>query len=95
MKTAGFTNLQMHNQVLTLGEWGWIIGSKKYTKKQMIQQLKKTSFKDLHNKWLNQEAIPLITSFGKPLIDTSKVQINTINSPMLYKYYLNGNWDLY
>lgn len=95
MKTAGFTNLQMHNQVLTLGEWGWVIGSKKYTKKQMIQQLKKTSFKKLNNKWLNQEAIPLITSFGKPLIDTSKVQINTINSPMLYKYYLNGNWDLY
>jgi spermidine synthase len=61
----------------------------------MIQKLKKTSFKKLNNKWLNQEAIPLITSFGKPLIDTSKVQINTINSPMLYKYYLNGNWDLY
>ncbi len=95
MKSAGFTNLQMHNQVLTLGEWGWILGSKKYTKNQMIQRLKQTSFKELNNKWLNREAIDLITSFGKPLIDTSDVEINTINSPMLYKYYLNGNWDLY
>ncbi|WP_103866629.1 polyamine aminopropyltransferase [Aquimarina sp. I32.4] len=95
MKAAGFTNLQMHNQVLTLGEWGWVLGSKKYTKKQMINRLKQTSYKKLNNKWLNQEAIDLITSFGKPLIDTTMVEINTINSPMLYKYYLDGNWDMY
>jgi len=95
MKTAGFTNLQMHNQVLTLGEWGWILGSKKYTKAQMIKRLKQASYENLNNKWLTKEAIDLITSFGKPLIDTSQVQINTINSPMLYKYYLNGNWDMY
>ncbi|MEW7292469.1 polyamine aminopropyltransferase [Aquimarina sp. 2304DJ70-9] len=95
MKTAGFTNLQMHNQVLTLGEWGWILGSKKYTKEQMIKQLKQASYKNLNNKWLNKEAIDLITSFGKPLTDTSQVEINTINSPMLYKYYLDGNWDMY
>ncbi|KAA1248026.1 polyamine aminopropyltransferase [Aquimarina sp. RZ0] len=95
MKTAGFTTLQMHNQVLTLGEWGWILGSKKYTKERMIEKLQQSSFKNLNNKWLNKEAIDLITSFGKPLIDTSKVEINTINSPMLYKYYLDGNWDMY
>ncbi|PKV48027.1 spermidine synthase [Aquimarina sp. MAR_2010_214] len=95
MKTAGFTNLQMHNQVLTLGEWGWILGSKKHTKEQMIKRLKQASYKNLNNKWLNKEAIDLITSFGKPLTDTSQVEINTINSPMLYKYYLNGNWDMY
>ncbi|WP_282080470.1 polyamine aminopropyltransferase [Aquimarina algiphila] len=95
MKAAGFTNLQMHNQVLTLGEWGWILGSKKYTKEQMIKRLKQTSYERLNNKWLNKESIDLITSFGKPLIDTTKIEINTINSPMLYKYYLDGNWDMY
>jgi spermidine synthase len=95
MKEANFTNLQLHNQILTLGEWGWIIGSKKYTKEQMVKIVKQTSYKNLNNKWLTKEAIDLITSFGKPLIDTVNVQINTINSPMLYKYYLDGNWDMY
>ena len=95
MESAGFKTLQLHNQVLTLGEWGWIIGSKRNNKDNMIQIMKKASYDDLNNKWLNKESINLITSFGKPLFDTSNVEINTINSPVLYKYYLEGNWDLY
>jgi spermidine synthase len=95
MKSAGFETLQLHNQVLTLGEWGWIIGSKHYNKTQMIAAMKKATYAQLNNKWLNNEAINLITSFGLPLFDTSSVEINTINSPVLYRYYLDGNWDLY
>ncbi|PCI93521.1 MAG: spermidine synthase [Flavobacteriales bacterium] len=95
MRSAGFETLPMHNQVLTLGEWGWIIGSKHYNKEQMISIMKRGSYEKLNNKWLNNESINLITSFGKPLFDTSSVEINTINSPVLYRYYLDGNWDLY
>lgn len=95
MQSAGFNTLQMHNQVLTLGEWGWIVGSKKFTKDQMISKMKYASYSHLNNTWLNKESINLITSFGKPLFDTTQVEINTINSPVLYRYYLDGNWDLY
>jgi len=95
MKSAGFKTLQLHNQVLTLGEWGWIVGSKQNTKEQMIRKMKSASYEKLNNKWLNKESISLITSFGKPLFDTTSVEINTINSPVLYRYYLDGNWDLY
>jgi spermidine synthase len=95
MQAAGFSTLSLHNQVLTLGEWGWIVGSKSYTRKQMLSQLKQANYEDIPTKWLNQEAMQLITSFGKPLFDTSGVEVNTINSPVLYRYYLNGNWDLY
>jgi spermidine synthase len=95
MKSAGFETLQMHNQVLTLGEWGWIVGSKHYSKEQMIKVMKRGAYEGLNNKWLNNESISLITSFGLPLFDTSRVEINTINSPVLYRYYLDGNWDLY
>ena len=95
MQSAGFETLPIHNQVLTLGEWGWIIGSKHFNKQQMIEQMKKSSYETLNNKWLNNEAIGLITAFGLPLFDTSRIEINTINSPVLYKYYLDGNWDLY
>lgn len=95
MTKAGFNNLQMHNQILTLGEWGWVIGSKSYNKDQMIRRLQESPYEHLNNKWLNKESIDLMTSFGKPLKDTTGIELNTINSPMLYKYYLDGNWDMY
>jgi spermidine synthase len=95
MKAAGFQNLPIHNQILTLGEWGWIIGSKKLSKSKMITILENASYENLNTKWFNKEAVKLMTSFGKPLIDTTGVEINTINTPILYRYYLNGNWDLY
>ena len=95
MKAAGFKNLPLHNQVLTLGEWGWILGSKSMTNKQMKMRLKKASFDTIDTRWFTSESIDLITSFGKPLKDTLGIEMNTINSPNLYKYYLNGNWDMY
>lgn len=95
MKSAGFHTLPLHNQVLTLGEWGWVMGSKKYNKQEMISVLENSNSPDVATKWYSKETIKLITSFGKPLVDTTNVELNTINSPVLYRYYLNGNWDLY
>lgn len=95
MKSSNFNTLKIHNQVLTLGEWGWVIGSKKLKDDEMIKIMKKASFEDLNTKWLNQESIDLITSFGKPIFDTTGVEVNTINDPVLYRYYIQGNWDLY
>lgn len=95
MNAAGFKTLQLHNQVLTLGEWGWIIGSKQFDKRQMIERMKRGNYEAINTKWLSRESIDLISSFGKPLFDTAGVKINTINNPVLYKYYLDGNWDLY
>jgi spermidine synthase len=95
MKKAGFKSLPLHNQILTLGEWGWIIGSKKLSKSKMIAILENASYQHLNTKWFDKETVKLMTSFGKPLIDTTGIEINTINTPVLYLYYLNGNWDLY
>jgi hypothetical protein len=35
MVSAGFKTLPLHNQVMTLGEWGWIIGSKQVIQKAL------------------------------------------------------------
>ena len=46
---------------------------------------------------MNKESIKLMTSFGKeiyPGIDTTH-RANKIHDPVLYQYYLEGNWDLY
>jgi spermidine synthase len=99
MQAADFGVRQIHNQVLTLGEWGWTIGSKGMTEEKLLASLRKLSFEKTPTRWINQEAMLSMTSFGKKsyFYDPKKqpVQINTIHNPVLYRYYLNGGWDLY
>ena len=55
------------------------------------------SFEDVETKWLNKEAMKLMTSFGKDIFSNSidSIEINKIHNPVLYKYYLKGNWSIY
>ncbi len=92
MRTAGFKTLPMHNQVLTLGEWGWIIGTKQDVSKQRLAQV---DVSNMPLKWFTNNSVNQITSFGKTLVDTTGIKVNTIFSPKLYTYYKQGNWDLY
>ncbi len=103
MRSAGFTSITMHNQVLTMGQWGWVIGLKSDVKSNQFDALnnfkmaikEKISFSKVETKWLNNNAIEHIFSFGKPLTDTTGIEINTLTNPVLYQYYNSGNWDLY
>lgn len=91
-RAAGFKTLPIHNQVLTLGEWGWVLGMKQPVEGRIMDT---RGFERMKLKWLTAEAIPQLTSFGKPLVDTTGVEVNTIFEPKLYTYYRDGNWDLY
>jgi spermidine synthase len=93
MNAAGFFTYPMHNQVLTLGEWGWIIATNNEIPARKIENLNPNTLTNL--KWLNKDAISLLFSFGKPLVDTSNIEVNTIFHPTLYGYYKKGNWNLY
>lgn len=95
MKAGGFNTLPMHNQILTMGEWGWIIGSKNLTTKNIKEKIHSINFNKLNLKWLTNDAAKAITLFGKPMIDTSETLINTLFTPVLYNYYKKGNWRLY
>ncbi len=97
MAAAGFETAKLHNQVITLGEWGWILGTRptpdRTALKERLQQL---HFENVETQWINHEAMQLMTSFGKNIyIPTDTAAINRIQHPVLYRYYLNGNWDLY
>lgn len=92
LKSSKFYTLPMHNQILTLGEWGWVMGKKKPIN---VEALKNIDFEKMPLKWLNNDAISGLVSFGKPLVDTTGIQINTIFDPKLYLYYKEGNWNLY
>ena len=94
---AGFSTLAMHNQILTLGEWGWIIGAKNTSKQNLLANAKSINFDGVSTEWINNESMQLMTSFGKVIYPGRRdsVKVNKIHDPVLYKYYLDGNWDLY
>ncbi len=98
MDSAGFTTLPIHNHIVTLGEWGWVIGAKNTSKSKLLHDARSINFDNVETEWLNAEAMQLMTSFGKniyPLHHKDSIFINKIHEPVLYKYYLDGNWDLY
>jgi spermidine synthase len=97
IEKAGFSTIPLHNQVITLGEWGWVLGAKNISKENLTKELIDLQFSSIETKWINNEAMSLITSFGKNYFktDSSTIEVNEIHNPVLYKYYLNGTWDIY
>jgi spermidine synthase len=99
MKEAKYSVLPIHNQVLSMGEWGWILGAKSdVSKKEMLTRLQNFDNNIIPTKWLNKESMQLITAFGKDFYSKTKLnelQVNQISNPVLYHYYNKGNWDIY
>ncbi len=98
MEATGLSVIPLHNQIITMGEWGWMLGVKQeIADSTLIHKLKKSTFEEVDTRWINQEALNLITSFGKDYFKqpTDTVRVNKIHDPVLYRYFLNGTWDLY
>ena len=94
IEESGFSTLPIHNQILTLGEWGWYICSQNLQAEVMKKRLIKDKLPEIETSWFNQEAAKLVASFGKSFSDTLNPGINTLDNPLVYQYYLKGNWDL-
>lgn len=98
MQAAGFATIGLHNQVLTLGEWGWVMGAKNWPETQDLRtEIIQLQTGELPMRWLKDEAFTLIASFGKPVFRGSEkeVAVNRIHAPVLDRYYRNAQWDLY
>lgn len=99
MQAAGFQTLPMHNQVLTMGEWGWIVGNKTLESEALKEVFRSFEFKNIETKWINNEAMLQITSFGKKWKKgdegEKELEINAIHNPILYRYYHDGSWYMY
>jgi spermidine synthase len=96
LQTANFHTLKLHNQILTLGEWGWIIGSPNLKKEEMKIRLDNANFKNIDTKFIDNSAVKMMTNFGKKFyFKDTNIEINTLNNPFLYQYYLDGDWKLY
>lgn len=98
MLSSNLNTLPLHNQILSMGEWGWIAGFKhRMNRTHMLSELQKFD-EGIETAWLNREAMKLITSFGKDYFNkeqSADLSINTLNNPVLPRYYEEGNWDTY
>ncbi|MBV6645023.1 MAG: polyamine aminopropyltransferase [Cyclobacteriaceae bacterium] len=96
MRAAGFKTLPLHNQVLTLGEWGWVLGAKNQDQ-DLKHTLRSRSLGAIETQWLTNDALTLLSAFGQEVFaqDYKEPEVNRLHDPVLYRYYLDGRWDVY
>jgi len=98
MESADFTVLPYHNNIPTLGEWGWCLGMRKevVSKDKLKEKVMGIDLPPPPTKFLNRDAIISMVHFGKGVLEKKeKVKVNTILDPILVKYYKKGAWDVY
>ena len=101
MKTiqySGFSVLPYHNNVPTMGEWGWILGIRKQeiSPEKLKQVALMVDFSNIQTRFINKDAMLSMTHFGKGTFeDIKKIQINKRLDPVLHYYYRSGSWGLY
>ncbi len=93
IESVGFNILPLHNQVMTLGEWGWVIGSKTLSAAQLKERCSQLEFDDIETRWINNEAMRMMMSFGKPYMITDSIEINSLKNPVIHQYYSVGTWN--
>lgn len=100
LRAAGFSVLPYHNQIPTMGEWGWVLAAR--ARETDEQQLKMRAlaldFDNLETRFLNRDAMTSMIHFGKGVFDPAemeKIKVNTQISPILHHYYRAGTWAMY
>ena len=48
------------------------------------------NFQHIESRWITNEAMQLMTSFGRDFIEVDSAEVNSIHNPVLYKYYNTG-----
>ncbi len=98
MEQAGFEAVPYHNQVPTLGEWGWLLGMETglFEEDRLKNALQELSFENINTRFINRQAMISMLHFGKGVFnENDSIQINTRSRPVLLDYYRHGKWDLY
>lgn len=99
MKSAGFCVLPYHNQIPTMGEWGWVMGvGNKEAAAGLKESVLALDFDDLDTRFINNEAMISMLHFGKGVFVPgweNSIKINTQANPVLNTYYRSGAWAMY
>lgn len=98
MRAAGIPATALHNNIPTMGEWGWVLGinSPKVNSDELKDHLAQLRFDKIDTRYLNQEALRGMLSFGKGFFDRlTEISVNSELNLSVYSYYRNGKWDVY
>jgi len=98
IQSANIEALPYHNQIPTMGEWGFVLGMRKkdITSDKLLERTQAIQFNDIPTRFINHNAMMSMSYFGKGVLDQlHTVKINTQIQPVLYQYYLSGNWGVY
>ncbi|MGE0084315.1 MAG: polyamine aminopropyltransferase [Desulfococcaceae bacterium] len=100
VESAGFSVLPYHNQIPTMGEWGWVLGvrSEDADSEDLKNIMMKITYPDIETRFVSRDAVISMIHFGKGVLDTDemeKIKINTQIRPVLYRYYQEGSWGMY
>ncbi|GBC59605.1 spermidine synthase [Desulfonema ishimotonii] len=100
ISAAGFAVLPYHNQIPTMGEWGWILGvdRRDMPENRLKEVMLTRNFSDIDTRFMNRDAMISMMHFGKGVLDEAlmaDVTVNTEINPVLYRYYLSGTWGVY
>ncbi len=100
MEKAGFSVVPYHNQIPTMGEWGWVLGtdSERIDGERLKEILVGADYSDIQTRFLNRDAVVSMIHFGKGVMDEETmlgIESNTELGPVLYRYYSRGSWGVY
>lgn len=96
IKAAGFGTLRLRNHVPTMGEWGFILASKRLDPNELEKRFLTIAVDEKKTKWLNNNVLKALISFGKTYNDPGfRPGINNLTDPLLYRYFEDSDWGLY
>ena len=98
--SAGMSTLKYHQQIATMGDWGWVIAvdSAWMDEDRLKNKFINIDISDIPTRFLTKDILDGMIKFAKDVffgIKTDKIKINTMNNPVLYQYYNKGRWDIY
>ena len=100
IQAAGLSCLPYHNQVPTMGEWGFVLGARaeETSPSELKERVLSLDFWGLETRFLNPEAMISMVHFGKGILEPElmdKIEVNTRMKPVLFRYYREGKWEAY
>lgn len=98
VQSAGFSVLALHNDIPTLGQWGWVLGmDERFSSEETLRKkATRLSFDNISTRFINPDAMMSMIHFGKGVFEkTDEIRINQRRHPVLYRYYQKGNWGAY
>lgn len=100
IRAAGFSVLPLHNQIPTMGEWGWVIGvrSSEASEPELKRRLMTLDLDSVPAKFISNEAVISMSHFGRDVFDPkllAEIEVNTQFKPIILDYYKEGSWGVY